>query len=296
METYNDNENESTNVFEKANIVYGKTKDWISSFLGVIITIMATIVVFYVSSVKGEIDAAAVLRDVKFWILTGFAGITAIFTSYINFTSTIEQMKATKNFLKTLKYYSDKKKEVEEYYQYIPEFCSFKNKQAYECAKRDLIEDADIIYKDYVDGNVDFKNLERWQKRKLRKIRRIKIKKITQSDLLQEKSEDKLTVRLLPVSENNKKKSFLAKTTLTRLLTSFLSGFTMTLGFTLGNIVLGITFGFSIIIASVMSIVQAISYTQTELRNRYIAKADLLQEFLATKEQYVKEEDVWQKQ
>jgi hypothetical protein len=65
---------------------------------------------------------------------------------------------------------------------------------------------------------------------------------------------------------------------------------TVAFGVVLGNWVLGITYGISVFISFVSSIVIATDYVSTTLRNRFLAKADLLNEFDNIKERFITEE------
>jgi len=77
---------------------------------------------------------------------------------------------------------------------------------------------------------------------------------------------------------------------LQRVLTSALSGLTVAFGIVLGNWVLGITYGVSVFISFVSAIVIATDYVNTTLRNRFLAKADLLNEFDNIKEKFIPKE------
>ena len=68
---------------------------------------------------------------------------------------------------------------------------------------------------------------------------------------------------------------------------SGLSGLVVAFGVVFGNWVLGLTYGLTILISYVSSIVVATDFTSTTLRNRYLAKADFLNEFNNIKETFV---------
>ena len=61
----------------------------------------------------------------------------------------------------------------------------------------------------YIKNNFDYKSLMNWQKRKLRKIRKIKIDKLHSNDLLQEKVQSATKVQMLTVSQSKFQTKFM---------------------------------------------------------------------------------------
>jgi hypothetical protein len=337
---------------------YTKARTWVSTFLGVILTIMGIAVVFVVSSLEGtkEIKASNsasgailtifrennpetlypeekvdiveyqgreyyfvvandnpdtpeidewyfaydggldyVFTDYKFYVLTSITSVVSIYVAYVNYITTTRSVMGTEIFSKTLKHYQDKKQKIEKYTQYIPDFCVYKNKQAYENAKRDIIEEAAINYEIYKKNefNFDFfKTIAPWQKNILKKIQHIKVQKIHSSDLLQEYGGGGVNykIEMLPQGQKEHQRSFVWGGILQRIFTSALSGLTVAFGIVLGNWVLGLTYGISVFISFVSAIVIATDYVTTTLRNRFLAKADLLNEFDNIKEMFMKNE------
>ena len=133
--------------------------------------------------------------------------------------------------------------------------------------------------------------MERWQKKKLKKIRKIKVKRIKSSDLLQEQGFSSRKVRILPMSQTEHQRSFLIKGGIQKLFSSILGGFTIGFGVKLGNWQVGLVYGFTILAGYVTSVVIATDFANSVLRNRFIAKADLLNEFDNIKERFYKKED-----
>jgi len=336
---------------------YTKARSWVSTFLGVILTILGIGVVFVVSSLEGtkEIKApsavsAAILNvwreenvasypepradvitfegkeyyfviefddpetefvdqwyfaydggleyvfsDYKFYVLTAITSVVSIYVAYVNYVTTSRSVMGTEAFAKTLKHYQDKKQKIEKYTQYIPDFCLYKNRQAYENAKRDIIEEAAISYDVYKKNEFDytfFKKLAPWQLKVLKKIKKIKVQKIHSADLLQEHNAGglELNIKMLPQSQKQHQREFVWGGVLQRILTSALSGLTVAFGIVLGNWVLGLTYGVSVFMSFVSAIVIATDFVTTTLRNRFLAKADLLNEFDNIKDLFIKQE------
>jgi hypothetical protein len=352
MEAYNELPKDS--VFYTT---YTKARTWISTFLGIILTVLGIFVVFVVSSLEGtkEIQAPSALSavilnewrnnneglypearaeivsyggkeyyfvvktdnpdteiieewyfaydggldyvfsDYKFYVLTSITSVVSIYVAYVNYVTTTRSVMGTEVFVRTLKHYQEKKQKIEKYTQYIPEFCMYKNKQAYENAKKDIIEEASISYDLYKKNEFDYAFLSKlspWQKTILKKINKIKVGKIYSQDLLQEHGGNgvDLKINLLPQGQKQHQKDFVFGGILQRVLTSALSGLTVAFGIVLGNWVLGITYGISVFISFVSAVVIATDYVSTTLRNRFLAKADLLNEFDNIKEKFIKEE------
>lgn len=338
--------------------IYAKTRSWIATSLGIILTLVGVALMFFISSIEGTKEVKAsrsdnikilniwreendsvgfpeqkssfikyknrdyyfviekkdettgeivdwnfyydggfeyVLEDYKFYVLTLIAVVVSTYISYVNYVSTVRSVTNTESFAKTLKHYQDQKNKpsVQQNTQYIPDFCEFKNKQVYEEKKREIIEDAGLNYKLYINGEISKKDMERWQKKKLRKIRKIKVKRIKSSDLLQEQGFSSRKVRILPMSQTEHQRSFLIKGGIQKLFSSVLGGFTIGFGVKLGNWQVGLVYGFTILAGYVTSVVIATDFTNSVLRNRFIAKADLLNEFDNIKERFykVKKED-----
>lgn len=354
MEAYNKEVQDS--VFYTT---YTKARSWISTFLGVILTVLGIGVVFVVSSLEGtkEIQASNamgatimtifrennpgveypeervdivefegreyyfvikednpdtpqiedwyfaydggldyVFSDYKFYVLTAITSVVSVYVAYVNYITTTRAVMGTEAFAKTLKHYQEKKQAVEKYTQYIPDFCMYKNKQAYENAKRDIIEQAAISYDVYKQHEFDYEFLSKlapWQKKVLAKLPKIQVGKIYSSDLLQEHGgmNFDFKVNLLPMGQKEHQRVFVFGGIIQRVLTSALSGLTVAFGIVLGNWVLGITYGISVFISFVSSIVIATDYVSTTLRNRFLAKADLLNEFDNIKEKFVSTEE-----
>lgn len=229
-----------------------------------------------------------VFKDYKFYVLTSLTIVIAIYVSDINYMSTVRQITGSDMFLVTLKHYQDKKQRINEYSQYIPDFCNYKNKQMYNDKVREIVEDAGISYSKYISGDFDKNTLEEWQKKKLLKIRKIKIKKIRTSDLMQEHGTlDFNRIALLPTGQSEHRRNFLIRGGVQKVISSALSGITMAFGVVFGNWVLGITYGMVVFTSFISSILIATDFATSTLRQRFVAKADLLVEFNNIKDKFI---------
>lgn len=230
-----------------------------------------------------------VLKSPTFYILTALTIVVSVVVSQINYTTAINASMNSTRFLKTLRVYQKQKEKVSNDTQYLSEFCRYKNKQAYEDMKRSIVESADISYSYYNSKDFDYDSLADWQKKKLNKIKKIKVKNITPSDLLQEGKVKSLRVRLLPLSPEESKRNFLVYRVIRLTISSFLSGLTMIFSFVLGEWILGITYASTVISSFIVANVMGTDYANNTLRQRYIAKSDLLNEFYNIKEDFILE-------
>ncbi len=235
-------------------------------------------------SYDGGIDY--IFKDYKFYVLTGLTFAISLYVSYINYVSTIKKVMNTEGFISTQRYYKRKKDKINPYTQYLPSFCIFKNQESYESEKRDIIEDAGINYKDFIDGKLT-KPLEKWQVKKLKQIRRIKIDKIHSKDLLQEHNKKGKRVRMLPIGQDEHLKRFMVFGGFQKFISIALSGLVVAFGVVLGNWYLGLVYSTFILISAFSSIVIALDYGTTTYKNRFISKSDYLIEFFNTKDRYI---------
>jgi hypothetical protein len=322
-----------------------QTRSWVSTFLGVIVTVVGVAVVFMISALEGtkEIQVSNsmsveilnywrdenrnngfpeeraeiieyegrsyyfiegedgwyfaydggldyIFRDFKFYLLTSITIMVAMYVANINYVSTIKQMRNTDIFVKTLSHYQKTKEKIEKHTQYIPDFCAYKNKQAFDMAKRAIIESADINYQYYLSDEFKYHSLQDWQKKLLKDIEKIKVKRIQTSDLLQEHGFTTKNIQILPMSEKEHQRMYTIRGGIQRVVSSILSGTVVAFGVVLGNWVLGITYGMVVVMSFVSAIVIASDFVTSTLRNRYIAKADLLNEFDNIKDIFIPKE------
>ena len=228
-----------------------------------------------------------VFKDYKFYVMTFISLVLSMFVASVNFTSTIRSLTKTNEFAKTLIYYQQQKDKAKPYTQYLSLFCIDKNKEAYDIAKRDIIEDAGLKYEDYVNDNYDFEKLMRWQKRKLWKIRKIKIDKLHSSDLLQEKAQTTTKIQMLTISQSKFQTKFLTSKFLKSVLNSAVGGLSFAFGLVIENWTVGMVYSLMIFMSWVSAVMTATDYVETKLKARYIGKADYLIEFDNIKDKYI---------
>ena len=204
-----------------------------------------------------------VLQDAKFYVLwVAFA----FYTAQTNYRQSLRSAMTTPTFTKTLNYYQTKKEAIKSYTQYIPDFCIHKNQEAYENAKRSIIEDAGLNYNFYCSPNFDITKLAPWQTKVLKRLEKIKIKKIRSSDLLQEGGRQTDTkIRMLPMGQAEHERRFLITSLSQKIVTTFLSGLVMAFGVILGNWILGVTFAITIFLSAITAIVVAADYANSTL-------------------------------
>lgn len=237
-------------------------------------------------------DLRYVFSEYKYWVLTGVAIVLSLTVILINFKSTLRDEMKKPRFRKSVHYYQKAKDDMKSDTHILPDYCHFKTKQTYETEKRKIVEGAGIDYEKYINAPKEIE-IEKWQKRKLRKIRRIKVKGITANDLLQEYSKKGLfsnTVRMLPKNEDEILRELMISSFVKKTVSFFATGLMIAFGIILGEWVLGITYAFMVFSSVVTAIILAKDHADTTLRNRYIAKADYLIECFNTKRNYIKKE------
>lgn len=228
-----------------------------------------------------------VFKDYKFYVMTFISLVLSMFVASVNFTSTIRSLTKTNEFAKTLIYYQQQKDKAKPYTQYLSLFCIEKNKEAYDIAKRDIIEDAGILYVDYINNKYEYKMLMNWQKRKLRKIRKIKIDKLHSNDLLQEKAQSATKVQMLTVSQSKFQTKFMTSKFFKSVLNSAVGGLSFAFGLVIENWTVGLVYSLMIFMSWVSAVMTATDYVETKLKARYIGKADYLIEFDNIKDKYI---------
>lgn len=242
-----------------------------------------------------------IFGDYKFYILTFLTIAVSLIVSRTNYISSAKKARETKQFKATLIVYSKSKKNAQPYLQFIPMFCSYKNKQIYDSIKIDIISNAGITRDEYehydksnntvsyiinktVNGEQveekTVKVLEKWQIKELDKIKYIKVKGISTSDLLQENSSKGNKYSMLPQSQEEHQRRYMRTGIVSKTVTSGLSGTVVAFGVIMGNWFLGMTYAFGVLISAITAFIVATDFVLNVLRNRYIAKADYLNEFV----------------
>lgn len=228
-----------------------------------------------------------VFRETRYYVLIAVTFVLTIMVAVISYLSTKSKEKKRKDFVLSLGYYKRNKEKIAPYTQYLPDFCEYKKKQAYELKKRDIVLSADLDYNYYNSEKFNPEKLEKWQKRRLKKIRKIRVEEMSPSDLLQEYKKTGLKVEMLPMSEEKHFKRFVIKNIFSRLFSIGTTGVVIGFGFKFGNIQLALLLGSMVAGGWAGAVVSAIVYVSETLRYRFISKGDYLNEFYNIKEQFI---------
>lgn len=270
-----------------SNNLYGQQKGiraFIANSLGSIIGIGGVIGAFLVTLLKnpdGEIGVRDKLFDAWFWVIWAIVFFIAVAVAITNYKVAKRDAKNSVDFINTLNNYADKKEKALKHIDLLPEFVIIKNKEIRNMIIRDIVESADLVYSKYLENKYDLADLEKWQIKRLDLIKKIKIKTIKSKDLTQEYVYQKnVTYSFLPPDEKSGERSFVMKTSITRAINTLAFILVGGLTFTMIGWVAGIINAFGIIAAWIGGIIQGYDYVDNVLRTRYIAKSDLLDEFL----------------
>ena len=142
------------------------------------------------------------------------------------------------------------------------------------------------------DKKINFDELEKWQKKKLKKIRKIKIINLYATDLLQDGNLVTKKIRMLPKDQNNLQLGFMLRGAFQKSLMAFLSGLAIGFAVKITDWLMGVVYGFQILMSFVTAVATAVDHTNTILRARVIAKGDYLNEFYNVKEKYIERKEV----
>lgn len=257
---------------------------FMASASGVIIGVVGIFAAFFasllVTDMEGNITAVDKLSSISFWIVWSVVFFIVLSVWVTNYRATKKEAKNDKSFLDSLKHYADKKTLIIEHAEYLPQFAQHKNDEMKMYLEKDIIESADLVYAKYKDGFYDIRSLEKWQRKRLRTIRKIKIKRLSGYDLLQEHQfSHKLTYSFLPQDEKTAERYGIVKTGLTKAINTFAFMFVGGLVFATSGWVAGLINAFGVLSAWIGAMVSANQYVESILRQRIIGKADLLTEF-----------------
>jgi len=264
-------------------------KNWFQRNLGSLAGLLGMVAAFFVSTLDntdGQFNFKEQVTSLKFWITWAVVFGIVLIVSNTNYELTKKQAKEEDKFMSTMKYYGETKKETMKHIDLLPAFAEDKNRQIYKTLEREIVESADLIYDRYKNG--EYTDLEEWQLKRLDEIKKIKIKKLRSTDLTQETLiSSKKVYSFLPEGESEVTKKRNKGLAVKRAINTF--AFLMIGGLTVSLIgwVAGITNAFGVASAWFMSIISARDYVENGLRQRMIAKADLLSEFNETWEKYV---------
>lgn len=262
----------------------GKFRRLMTSASGVIIGLVGIIAAFFtsllVTDVEGNFQAVDKLRSLTFWVVWAVVFFIVLSVWTTNYRATKREAKNDDTFKASITHYSNKKTLIIDKTEYLPEFAQFKNEEMKTFLERIIVESAELVYTKYKNGEYDIKKLEKWQRRKLRNIRKIKIKRLTGYDLLQEHQfSKKFTYSFLPQDEKAAERMGVVKTGFVRAINTFAFMFVGGLVFAISGWVAGLINSFGVLSAWVGAMVSANQYVENILRQRVIGKADLLTEF-----------------
>lgn len=268
----------------------------IGKVAGYLIGIFGMLGAFFVSfltSPEGAVSVKDKFFDGWFWLIWGVIFIIAITVWITNYRVSKAEAKQDERFLGTLDYYKEKKDRAMPYLDVLNKFCIFKNKDIFQMIEQEIVESADLDYAKYKNG--EYKALEKYQKKRLKKIAKIKIKKIRARDLTQEvHSRKNNTYSFLPKAEAQVERQQLLTTMASRAISTFGFMFIAGLSFSTLGWVSAVVNAFGIFSTWIGSIVTAYDFVLGTLRVRYIARADLLDEFYNTIENYTVKKEVAQ--
>ena len=283
-----ENKKPSINVYQSREGL----KYWFSKWLGVIVGVFGMIGAFLVSlltNVQGGIDLKDKVTDLWFWVIWAVVFFIAIAVSIVTYRVSKRDAKNDSSFIATMKHYKEQKDSAMINIDLLPYFTSDKTKELYVTAEQDIVQDANLDYVRYKNGDYNLENLEDWQKKKLREISQIKIAKLKPRDLTHESSESKGNAySLLPKDEKTAEMSYISSTMISRSVNTFAMLLVGSLAFSYSGWLSACINAIGILFAWGGSDLAGETFILNDLRSRYIAKADLLQEFNQTVDKYIK--------
>ena len=259
-------------------------RKFMTSASGVIIGVVGILAAFFasllVTDIGGNINAVDKLSSVTFWLVWAVVFFIVLSVWTTNYRATKKEAKVDSSYQNSLVHYSQKKTAIIEKTEYLPAFAQHKNKEMKEFLEQIIVESADLVYSKWKNKEIDLKSIESWQRKKLRNIRKIKIRRLTGYDLLQEHQfSKKLTYSFLPQDEKTAETHGIIKTGFVRAINTFAFMFVGGLVFALSGWVAGLINAFGVLSAWIGASVAANQYVENVLRQRVIGKADLLTEF-----------------
>jgi len=266
----------------------------ITKSLGIIIGVAGMLGAFLVSLLTtddGTVGLKEKAQDPYFWIVWVVIFAIAMTVVMITYKTTKKDAKENDKFVATLKYYKEQKDVAMPHIDLLPDFCNKKNREIYTMIEREVVESADLKYDDFKAGKYDINSLEKWQIKRLKLVKDIKIKKLRSRELTQEYSYSKSNAySFLPQDEKSNEKSFMTSKVVNRAINTFAFLLVGSLTFSADGWVSAITNSLGILFAWFGAVISANDYVNNELRNRYISKGDLLAEFNSTINNYIQEE------
>ena len=256
---------------------------WFRKNLSWIILIIASILFIF----KEGLEFSASNDDLLTLIMS--MSFTYLFALYVSISLRQMGKKAGKEsnlYTNALKYLSESKSAIKKIVFLLPRFVKYKNETALKDVQKLFIEENGMIWSLYEKGYYKkqsvIENLEEKQIKALKHISKIKITKITVSNLLSEHSKSKLRYTdplYLGKDESTDQRQSMVSMMITKAVLPIITSY-----FAI-QVVLGTSLLWGAIQVAVIMLMGVTHYMEgedfiiTELRNRQINKADLLIEF-----------------
>lgn len=276
-------------------IIYGfqtGVRNLLGKTAGYLIGIFGVLTAFFVSLLtnpSGDIGLKEKFYDPWFWIIWAVIFVLVIIVWISNYRITKAEAKKTPEYLSTMEYYAKAKQDAMPYLDVINEFCYDKNTEIHTMIEREIVESADLIYSKWKAG--EYQELDKYQIKILKKVRKIKIRKIRGRDLTQETEAGffNRTYSFLPRSEKTAERLEIISNAGSRAINTFVFMLVGSLTFSMVGWVSAIINSFAVMSSWIGATTSAYEYVNNTLRIRFIAKADLLIEFVNVVYRYAKE-------
>lgn len=261
-----------------------KIASWVVGIGGMFVAFLVSLL----TSPDGTVSVKDKFFDLWFWVIWAVVFTIVMVVWITNYRIKKTEAKKDDQYLGTLEYYKEKKDQAMPYMDISTDFCNFKNKEIYTMIEQEIIESADLDYVKYKNGEYNIKELEKYQRKRIKQIKKIKIKKLRPRDLTQEVfSKKNTTFSFLPKSEREEERQQMISKGFSKALMTFAFMIVGTLSFSVFGWVSALTNAFGVLTTWITSGVLAYDFVLSTLRMRYIAKADLLDEMFNTKDKYL---------
>lgn len=266
-------------------------KAFISQIMGVLIGVIGILSAFLVSLLgdfDGDVSIKDKLGDGWFWVIWAVIFLIAISVAITTYRITRTEAKQSQDFQDARGKFLEAKTKAMDDIDLINIFTTDKNKEIANIIEIEFVESADLNYEKYKNGEYDIKALDRWQKKILKNHKKVKIKRLRGKDLTQEVDSGRANkvYSYLPQSERENERNFVLSKSVTRAINTFAFLIVGSLSFTMIGWVSAIINGVGILLTWVGAVLSAYDYVNTTLIARYVAKTDLLNEFVGLVPKY----------
>lgn len=220
-----------------------------------------------------------VFKDGKFYALSAVVFVVSMLVAVFNYNEGKNKAKKNDRYVGALKTFKESKEKVKQKTHLLPRYCKYKYTQTKQMLIDSVLDSAEVTLDEYKNYNKIKKNLRRWQKRRLNKIRKIKVERLDPSDILQDRDRSILKYKMLAQSEKSHKFNFIIFGGIQRLVNVALTGLVVAFGVVLGNWFLGVSYGLTVLMSAFSGFGIGSDYVLNTLRARIIGKADYLNEF-----------------